>query len=400
MLGADDVAQWLKDGTLIHPVPDGGGVPTSVDLYRYMAAVAGSISPETTPGMARLEQIVGHADHFVLAMVDGLGMNQTHMPPPGGALAEARREEIRAVFPSTTASALTSLATGTWPAEHGVTGWWTYFTEADRVLCPLTFRERGTKRPGLAYGLTLDRLVDARPLQATFFRSSSYYLPATIRGGHFAKWSRGTTPQESYLTLGQGARSIARRLTKANGATYTYWYIPHVDAASHTHGPLSRQASGAVLRVDDALLKLKQRAPAGTRIIVVADHGQIEAGDYFALAEEDALLSYLKIGPTGEGTMPIFHVRAGKRKDFRRAFQDRDFGEHFALITPDEAQDLALFGPQALSRKMRDHLGDFIGIAPKPTVIDFAPGKEAAHDHLGVHGGLRPQEMRVPLYVV
>ena len=70
------------------------------------------------------------AANILLIIVDGLGDRYIAANGQGGALARHRRAPISAVFPSTTASAITTSFTGATPLEHGLTGWFTYFSKA------------------------------------------------------------------------------------------------------------------------------------------------------------------------------------------------------------------------------------------------------------------------------
>ena len=51
------------------------------------------------------------------------------------------------MFPSTTATAITTSYTGCTPLEHGLTGWFTYFSDAGCVAAALPFRSRGDNLP-------------------------------------------------------------------------------------------------------------------------------------------------------------------------------------------------------------------------------------------------------------
>ena len=66
----------------------------------------------------------------MLILADGLGLEMLEREAAARTLREHLRSELRTVFPSSTAVALTSLATGEWPARHAVTGWWTYLEQS------------------------------------------------------------------------------------------------------------------------------------------------------------------------------------------------------------------------------------------------------------------------------
>ena len=56
--------------------------------------------------------------------------------------AASLRGTMTSVFPSTTATAVTTFLTGLAPVEHAVTGWFTWLRELDSVIAPLPFTTR------------------------------------------------------------------------------------------------------------------------------------------------------------------------------------------------------------------------------------------------------------------
>src|SRR5215510_9157776 len=112
------------------------------------------------------------ARNVVLAIFDGLGDNYLMRQGAGGELGRRRRGAITSVFPSTTASAITTSYTGAAPLEHGLTGWFTYFGEAGYVAAPLPFRTRGDQTPLREKGFAPERafvtptIFEAIPLRS------------------------------------------------------------------------------------------------------------------------------------------------------------------------------------------------------------------------------------------
>jgi hypothetical protein len=99
-----------------------------------------------------------NARNVVLLIIDGLGDNYLMRRGAGGELARRRRAALTSVFPSTTASAITTSYTGRTPLEHGLTGWFTYFGEAGCVSAALPFRSRGDYLPLARRGVTPDQI--------------------------------------------------------------------------------------------------------------------------------------------------------------------------------------------------------------------------------------------------
>src|SRR3954471_12273900 len=98
------------------------------------------------------------AKNLVLLIIDGLGDNYLARRGRGSELLRRRRMTLTSVFPSTTASAITTSYTGRTPLEHGLTGWFTYFGEAGCVSAALPFRSRGDMVPLTARGVTPEQI--------------------------------------------------------------------------------------------------------------------------------------------------------------------------------------------------------------------------------------------------
>src|SRR6185295_15455518 len=118
-------------------------------LVNLMASIALSRGGEALH--APLKSLRGDelaaARNVVLLIIDGLGDRLLARRAAGGELARRRRGSLTSVFPSTTASAITTSYTGRTPLEHGLTGWFTYFSEAGCVAAALPFRSRGENLP-------------------------------------------------------------------------------------------------------------------------------------------------------------------------------------------------------------------------------------------------------------
>src|SRR5690349_23536936 len=102
--------------------------------------------------------------NVVFLIIDGLGDNYLARHGARSELARRRRRAITSVFPSTTASAITTSYTGATPLEHGLTGWFTYFGEAACVGASLPFRSRGDMRPLSARGVRPEQIYVRRSI--------------------------------------------------------------------------------------------------------------------------------------------------------------------------------------------------------------------------------------------
>jgi hypothetical protein len=394
MSDRERVESWFESGVLLRP---DAAVPNSVDLARAIARMCGArLDPPRTDGERAIAGAIGKAEHVVLAVVDGLGMNLFESLPEGSLFRRALAMELRAVFPSTTAAALTSLATGAWPGEHAVLSWWLYLPDADVTATILPFVERWSRRPLGELGVDAACAFPAPALAGRFTRAAHTYMPQPIANSTYSRYSSAGAPTSGWRTLDDGVDAISQRIAAADGVTYSYFYIPQVDAAEHDVGPHGGQTRAALLNVERALSRLSAALDGRARIVVTADHGVLEtpASSRHVIASFDELPE-LRFARTGEPRVPFFHVHDGEGERFAARFRER-FGERFALLTVAEAEGMRLFGPSPMSEAARARVGDYIAVSDGPDVIAY--GVEEALR--GYHAGLSPAEMRVPLIVV
>jgi hypothetical protein len=151
-LTAENLAERIKElslrffngGRLLRPSPE---VLNTVDLGRAAASLAGVESVGLTDGARSIADAVAHSDHLVFVLADGLGMDLLEGLGGGLFLLDHLAAELRAVFPSTTPTALTSLATCEWPNRHAALGWDVYLPEVEAVATIIRFFRRRDEVP-------------------------------------------------------------------------------------------------------------------------------------------------------------------------------------------------------------------------------------------------------------
>ena len=117
MSDLDELLSAFDGGLLLRP---SHLVPNVVDLARALASLADAPDVAPSHNSDAVERLIGHADHLVFVLADGMGTEQVEALPEDAFLRLHLRAELQTVFPSSTAPAVTSFATGEWP-EHAVT---------------------------------------------------------------------------------------------------------------------------------------------------------------------------------------------------------------------------------------------------------------------------------------
>ncbi len=400
-------------GMLLRPATD---VPNSLDLSLALASLCGVDGLDLTPGSRTIAEVItpagsssplhrsgeglgeGYPQHIVFVLVDGLGINAVERLSESSFLRSHLALEMRALFPTSTAPVLTSLATGLSPAAHGIAGWWSYLPAYGLTATVLPFIERFGKRPLTEFGVGGGDVFLRPSLLPKYRRNTLSYFPSYIADSVYTRYSTGGTPSAGYAGITSAIDAIIVRLAEATEPTYTYLYLPQFDAAEHEHGPYGAKPARVLRRLDAALARLAAALPAGARIVLSADHGQIATprSSVVELRPDDPLMASLVAPPDGDGRAPRFHLQPGARAAFEAEFRAR-VGERFVLLTIEEAESLALFGSTPIAPDVRERFGDLQAIPLDDTLLIY--GRTADEWLPGNHGGLSREEMDIPLIV-
>jgi hypothetical protein len=389
----------FAEGVLVRPSDQRANL---VHLVRALASVCGVPDVPGGDAITRIMSLIGPAEHVVFVLLDGLGMNLLRRLDGDSFLASSLKMELHAVAPSTTACALTSVATACYPARHGVTGWFTYEPELDLTVMMLPFAERYNKRPLAERNITAEQLLPVPAFLNRMTHRPLTLLPAPIADTAYARYSRGYTDFLGYVSIPHAIDQIAQHVMAATSATYTHLYLPDVDTLCHHVGVDQPGVLPLVHRIETELQRLADALGGRARIVISADHGLIDVPrpQQTALIDGDPLLAMLVVPPSGDARMPIFHVRQDRHGEFVEEFTRR-MGSSMYLVPTEHAERLRLFGPEEMSAVARRRFGDYIAIPYRAATLFYAPpGTKVATPYIGQHAGLSPQEMHIPLCIV
>ncbi|HTP61153.1 MAG TPA: alkaline phosphatase family protein [Burkholderiales bacterium] len=334
------------------------------------------------------------AANIVFVIVDGLGDGYLQAHGAGGRLARHRRGAISAVFPSTTASAITTSFTGATPLEHGLTGWFTYFSEAACVGAPLTFRRRGEKA---SLGVAPARIFLEHSLFDGLAARAIVVSYRPIIDSPYNLHHCGRAERRAYDDLAGFVEQTVAAVKSGPERKFIYAYWPEFDALSHQHGVASAEVRAHFDALDAAFGELLSRL-AGTDSLVVltADHGFIDCPPEESIELPPALSAQLRFPLCGERRVAFCHVR--EQKSF--IDQAREFFDQRADVRRSaELQEEGWFGPGRAHAHFAERIGD-VALVMKGhgTIKDWVAG-EPRHLHIGNHGGTSDDEMNIPLVV-
>jgi Type I phosphodiesterase / nucleotide pyrophosphatase len=375
-----------RQGGGLPPVPE----PTAPRLPDYggacitnvVPALLGPVRRAPVPWPTWMPAPARDADQVVLLVLDGLGWLQ---------LQERRRlaavmtsmdgGPIDSVAPTTTASALTSISTGTAPGEHGVVGyridvhgeilnvlrWSTPAGDARRRVPPHEFQ---TVPPFLG---------SAVPVVNRAELDGSGFSLAHLAGTRHVGWRVPST-----LVV-----EVARLLTRRE--RFVYAYYDGLDKVAHEYG-LGPVYDAELAFVDRLVGDLLSVMPNGAALVLTADHGQVDVGDQ--LVRLDPSVTGLVRLQSGEARFRWLHSLPGAADELLAAAREL-YGRDAWVVTRDQIRDEGWFGPR-LEPRAASRLGD-VALVSRARVSFDDPADSGPIRLISRHGALTPDELVVPL---
>jgi hypothetical protein len=364
-----------------------------VNLVASLVEARGG-APRHAPLASLPADAVKTATNIVFLIVDGLGDNYLRAAGAGGAIARHRRGAISSVFPSTTASAITTSFTGASPAEHGLTGWFTYFSEAACVGAPLPFQRRGERNP---LGVAPGTLFVEGPLFDGLAARSIVVSWRKIIDSPYNVHHCGRAERLAYDDLPGLLEQTARAVKSGGGRKFVYAYWPEFDALSHQHGVGSAEVRAHFRALDETFAALLARlAGTDTVLVLTADHGFIDCPPAESVELPASLGARLRFPLCGERRVAFCLVHDEKSFIAEAA---AFFGARADVRPSRVLADEGWFGPGRAHPHFAERIGDVaLVMKGRGTVKDWVPG-EPRHLHIGNHGGTSEDEMNIPLVV-
>jgi len=324
----------------------------------------------------------GSVDSSVLIILDGLGWEQLqdrkHLAPTLSSLAGG---PITTVAPSTTSAALTSITTSLAPGQHGIIGY--RFLLDDHILNALRWAN--------AKGEDLRKLIPpevVQPYDSFLGESVAYVAKAEFEKTGFTAASWRGQQLYGYRTTSTLVNKLCNLVS--SGEKYSYCYYDGIDKVSHEYG-FGDYFDAEIEFVDQLVTKILADLPKGTRVIISADHGQVDCSDNLIKLPEQVTQHVSML--SGEGRFRWLHCEDNVLQELF-SICNETFGHQSWVHTKQELIDLGLFG-NAVSRDVADRMGD-IALLPFENIAYDDPLDTGSFSLIGRHGSLTPAEMFVP----
>lgn len=330
--------------------------------------------------------IVRGARQVVLLVVDGLGWHQLQdriasVPAHVTTLASMQGSSITTIAPTTTVTALTSIATGAAPGEHGLVGYRIDF--AGRVVQMLRWADdRGDVRRRL-----MPR--DVQPCPPFLGASVPVLSKAEFDGTAFTE--SHLRDQQMFSWRAASSMVVDVRDLLARGERFVYCYYDGIDKIAHERG-FGDHYDAELLTVDRMIADIASVLPRDAVLLITADHGQVMVGEHTMTLAPDVTrhLSH----QSGEGRFRWLHVNNGRIDDVVTAAKQHH-GDVAWVMTRDEMIERGYFG-RRVNDVVRRRFGD-VAVMAKHEVSFDDPADKTYFQLQCRHGSLTSAEVDVPL---
>jgi len=334
----------------------------------------------------------------ILWVIDGLG-DSLLTQHSDTTLARYRHDRLTTVFPTTTASAITSFGTGCAPQQHAVTGWFMWLREIGSVVTTLPFLHRSDRHPLERSGMTPADVIGC-PAIAQRLRSPCHHIsPDFIVDSSYSRTLAAGGRRHGHTGLADMVDAIVEAVGRDRRYIYAYW--PTLDHLSHQYGPNHPKVSEHLRYLDSAFSSLLNRlAGRAVTLLVSADHGQIDnpAGHTIDINRYPAIADTLALPLCGEPRAAFCYLRHGYEKQFLDAVE-RLIGDRCEVVASAKVLSEGLFGLGTPHPQLASRIGDYLLLPYDGWVVRDRLPAEKAFSQLGVHGGLSHDELYVPLIV-
>ncbi|MCB0064000.1 MAG: alkaline phosphatase family protein [Caldilineaceae bacterium] len=364
-------------------------------------------------------------DTVILLMIDAFGWQlfqrvAARHPFLQRLTQEATVAQWTSQFPSTTAAHVTCIHTGLTPSQSGVFEWEYYEPTVDATITPLLFSYGGLSARDLLQqtGVTPAQLYPAQSLHeqlrsqgvTTHVFQHREYTPST-----YTDWVCRGAEMHPYMTLAEAFYNLRQTVQHTPKPAYCFLYFDKIDALCHLYGPESMQVTaeveGFLYLLERALIQPGRNEFRNTLMLLTADHGQMPVNPQTTV--------FLNTDPRFAGLERLLR-RNSKGELIGHGGSRRDLFLYVKEEVVDEAQifladrlagiadvqpvqpliDECYFGPLPPSAAFLNRVSPLV-IFPHDgqNVWWYEKGRYGMR-YYGLHGGLSPQEMAIPLCLI
>ncbi|MGC9071137.1 MAG: alkaline phosphatase family protein [Acidilobus sp.] len=332
---------------------------------------------------------------LVLVYLDALGWD---LFQEAGAKVNGTTERGITVFPSTTATALSTLMSAQLPGEHGMLGYMVYNKLLGGIINGIKYSYMGEGGSG-----TISRpLTQAFPVRPWLAETEAKVLALMSTGSASGELTRafllnrpsqGLTIIRSHSSSYEMLASLSEAL-EGDPHDLVYVYHDNPDHFGHLYGLNSIHRDLAVLEVRtivERINRLAEKYKDRYSFLLISDHGQVTVSRVYLFNNDDQLLEILEVPPYGDSRAVWFR----SRMDLKDLLAER---YRMTVMSREEVISSGLLG--RVDPWVRVNvMGDYLGVATDNiTKYHYSYRDDDPALRLrGHHSGLTPQEMLIPV---
>lgn len=387
-----DLKKYIENNNLI--LPDYNNL-NIVELMKFLYSKYGiDIKSNNEDNFSNL---INLKKHTVFILIDGMGSNLINLLPDNSVLKQHKVEDMITVCPSSTGCVLTSVATATYPSEHGIIGWYNYNREHDIDYYPLLFTDRDGNDLNKK-GINVNDIfkIDSK-LNKLNVKTKVLY-PEYIYDSVYSNYAASSSIRNSYSDLDDAFKKL-KSIVYEDESTFTYLYIPYIDDLEHDYGYDSKEVMDKLIEIDNLIKDVINSKD--TTIIITADHGQTNVDiNKDIIMDFNEYDKYFYAKPGIDFGMSTYYVKKDKINEFETKFYN-DYKNKMYLFQTDEFLKNKVFGPNKYNDYLKSNLGEYISLCESDSQFINSDDIESYYKKTkGNHSGLSKDEMIIPLIVI
>ena len=339
------------------------------------------------------------AKNSVLIVIDGLGQAFLDRHGQDSFLAQHLAGTCDSVFPTTTATSITSFITGASAHQHGISGWFQWLKELGQVAAILPFKPRACQANYRSLGIDIAPIVGFDSFFKQLTCDATALHPNHIVDSDFNRHACQGARSLGYETLDELMAQTIELLRNSKQPGYYYLYWPYFDELSHRWGTDHKETRQHFKMLDQAIFQLvSELKNTDTLITLTADHGMLntQPDRVTYLDHYPEIAECLTMPVCGEPRVGYCYVSHAKAKQFEKQVTEQ-WAERCDLFPADDLLAAGWFGRGEVNPKLRQRIGDYVLLMKENHVLVDRNGANKTFDMVGVHGGLSTDELKVPV---
>lgn len=369
-----------------------------VDLVKYFAKLYGANVQENNK-FEILEKYIKPTNKTLFILVDGLGYSKVKSLEDNSILKKNCIMPINTVIPTSTACVETSIYTASYPNEHGILGWWSYYAPKKLSYYSLLLLNRSTTRTLANEKFNTNEIFNKECIFDKFNCTVNVLTNDDFIDSDYNKIMCKNINRTGFLDT-NNAFSVAARKIQETEKNFTFLYLEELDSISHDEGVNSIGATNVIKELEKGINYLLEKKISDLNIVIVADHGQIDMSEIIDLNKNNDYRKYFYAEPSIDTRTISFFIKKEYLKEFEEKFTN-EFKDDIYLYTKKQVEELELFGPGKLNKNIKNSLGEYIAIVKSDKFL--ACDREVYEEfrsNVGNHSGLTQDEIQIPLIVI